>query len=239
MPTIAIDEKGCRACNLCVEVCPTEVLAMSDGGQLAKVVRQEDCIGCTSCVALCPSRCIDVTDTAFQRPFYRIEENERLIERFLQRKPVSRELGPDDWAEAQKDISVRLLALADSVTETMGRGQKAAGRKAGGLAAAHLPEMYEASNVGEVLAGMKRRFAGSFDFEPTASSDGSEIAFRFSTCALAPVVASGQQKVGEGLLCTLFHEYWAGLLGAFTNNSYTIDVGSTTDGCTITLHARR
>jgi hypothetical protein len=40
---------------------------------------------------------------------------------------------------------VRLKALADALKEIMGRGQKAVGRSAGNLAAAHMPEMYETS----------------------------------------------------------------------------------------------
>lgn len=239
MPTITIDESGCRACNLCVEICPTDVLAMDDAGNLAKVVRQDDCIGCTSCKYACPSRCLDVADYNEQRPFFRIEDNERLITRFLQKKPASRALTDEDWSEALKDVSVRLKALADSVTETMGRGQKAAGRKAGALSAIHLPEMYESSGLDSILTGMSRRFKKSFPFEHSLGADGKEIELKFSHCALNKLVTDSGEKVGDSLMCALFHEYWAGLLGAFAKNSYTIEMGHTGDTCEMKLIARK
>ena len=71
MPTVHIEEAGCRDCSLCVEICPTKVFEEDAGKKLAKVVRQDDCIGCTSCVYLCPSRCLSVTDAVLQRPFHR------------------------------------------------------------------------------------------------------------------------------------------------------------------------
>jgi NAD-dependent dihydropyrimidine dehydrogenase PreA subunit len=239
MPTITIDESGCRACNLCVEICPTDVLAMDDAGQVAKVVRQDDCIGCTSCKYLCPSRCLDVGDYSPQRPFFRIEENERIIERFLQKKPVGQELTQDDWAEALRDVSVRLKSLADSVTETMGRGQKAAGRKAGQLAAAHLPEMYEDTSLDAVLTRMSHRFKRSFTFEHSLADGGKEITLKFAHCALNKLVTDNGEKIGDSLMCQLFHEYWAGLLGAFVNNSYSIKMEETGDTCTMKLLARK
>ena len=58
-------------------------------------------------------------------------------------------------------------SLADALKEIMGRGQRAVGRSAGTLSAAHLPEMYETSNATDLLAAMRRRFANAFDFDDT------------------------------------------------------------------------
>jgi NAD-dependent dihydropyrimidine dehydrogenase PreA subunit len=238
MPTITIDESGCRACNLCVEICPTEVLEMDAGGDVAKVMRQDDCIGCTSCMYLCPSRCLEVTDYSVQRPFYRIEENTALIAKFLQKKPTLEVLGPDDYTEALQDISTRLMALADTTAETVGRAQKALGRQAGNLAAAHLPEMYESTATEEILERLQHRFAHCFAFESTIKGEG-EITFDFTYCALNRVVTHGGGKVGDSTLCTIFHEYWAGLLGAFTKQRYMIEMTHTGDTCEMKLEARR
>ncbi len=239
MPTVAIDSKGCRACSLCVDICPTDVFIMNEGTELAEVSKEEDCIGCTSCRYLCPSQCLEVTDHGSQRPFYRIEKNRQLLEKFLQQKPVAQELSEEDWQEALKDVSVRLQGLGQSVTETMGRGQKAVGRKAGTLAAAHLPEMYEGGSVEEVLQRMRERFKGGFDFEPTVQDGGSTIIFKFTNCALGALVRDAGDTVGDALLCGLFHEYWAGLVGAFTNNSYKIEMKETGGQCTMHLISRR
>jgi hypothetical protein len=180
-----------------------------------------------------------VTEFAVQRPFYRIEENTALISRFLQKKPAIATLGEPDYAEAIRDISTRLLALADTTAETIGRGQKALGRQAGTSAAAHLPEMYEGRTPGEVLDRLQGRFVHCFAFEPAIGAGGSEIAFEFKRCALNRVVSAAGQKVGEATLCTIFHEYWAGLVGAFTGERYQVQLLRAGKTCEMKLEARR
>lgn len=239
MPKVAIDPAGCRACSLCIDICPTDVFEMNQQTEVAEVKTEDDCIGCTSCHYLCPSRCLTVTEHGNQRPFFRIEQNRQLIEKFLQQKTAEAELTAEDWQEALKDVSVRLTALGQSVTETMGRGQKAVGRKAGQLAAAHLPEMYEGRSVEDVIARLRKRFVHSFDFDATVGDSGSEITIQFSKCALHRVVKEAGDEVGTSLLCGLFHEYWAGLLGTFTNNSYKIEMKEAGTQCTMNLISRR
>lgn len=239
MAKVAIDSTGCRACSLCVDICPTDVFTMNEASELAEVSREDDCIGCTSCMYLCPSRCLDVTEHGNQRPFFRIEQNKQLVQKFLQHKPAEQELGLEDWQEAMRDVSVRLQALGQSVTETMGRGQRAVGRKAGQLAATHLPEMYEGRSVEEVLQRMRARFQHSFDFEPSVAEGGAEITFKFSSCALSALVRESGEQEGDALLCGLFHEYWAGLVGAFTDNSYKIEMKETGGQCTMVLTSRK
>jgi 2-oxoglutarate ferredoxin oxidoreductase subunit delta len=236
MPNVVIEEKGCRDCALCAEICPTDVFGHDDERGLAVVSKEEDCIGCTSCQYICPSRCIRVTDVALQRPFFRIENDANLVQRLLQKQPVSSAFSPGDLQEALVDVSVRLLALADSVTETMGRGQKAVGRKAGALAASHVPEMYEGGSVQDVLRRMQHRFAGAFDFEPTVTNG--EITMVFKKCSIHRVVTEKGGKIGDHVLCTLFHEYWAGLVGAFTGQSFTVDMPAVGSTCTMKLTAR-
>ena len=235
MPNIAIDDGGCRACSLCVEVCPVDVLEMDDAQELAKVKKEDDCIGCTSCVYLCPSRCIEVTDIQPQRPFYRIEQNAALIEKFLQKKSARAQLEDADYDEALKDVHVRLHALSDAASETMGRGQKAAGRKAGALAATHLPELYEGRDMTEVVELLRARFEQAFSFSSHVAGGDDSISVDFDHCALQGVVEAQGEKVGEARLCVLFHEYWAGLLGEFSDKRYMVEPG---DGCSFKLQAR-
>src|SRR5512136_2851435 len=132
MPQISIDRSGCRSCSLCHDVCPTQVFDLDSEG-VAVAARPANCVGCTSCESSCPSRCLEVTDVQRQRPFYRIEENVAFVAKFLRRKPVGVELSDADWKDAIRDVATRLTGLTDSITETMGRGQKAVGRKAGRL----------------------------------------------------------------------------------------------------------
>jgi ferredoxin len=238
MPTIEIKESGCRDCELCVQVCPTKVFDLDESKKIARVARPEDCIGCTSCAYVCPSRCLTVTDFVAQRPFHRIEENTTLISRFLQKQPASVQLTEADYQEALKDVRVRLKALGDAVTETIGRGQKAVGRAAGTLAASHLPEMYEQTGLSDLLDRMQTRFSNSFDFTTAIVNEGAKITLTFKNCAFCGVAAQNGEKVGSAVLCGLFHEYWAGLLGAFANQPYTIETPDANSPCVVTLQAK-
>ena len=238
MPTIAIEEKGCRACSLCSEVCPTRVFDMDERKNLAVAARQEDCIGCTSCAYICPSRCLTVDDYVAQRPYHRIEENSALVSKFLQQKPAEQAISQADYEEAIKDISVRLHALTEAFAITLGRGQKAAGRTAGQLAASHLPEMYEGRTVDETLDLLRKRFENCFDFDAKVSEGGDRISFEFSHCALARVVEGQGEKVGAATLCNLFHEYWAGLVGSFQNKNLAVQMGQVGERCTMELQRK-
>jgi NAD-dependent dihydropyrimidine dehydrogenase PreA subunit len=236
MPKIAIDEPGCRACNLCVEICPVEVLVMDDAKGVAKVQKENDCLGCTSCQYICPSRCLTVSEFKEQRPFHRIEENQAIIAKFLQKMPAAKQLTEADYDDALRDVYVRLKALGDSINETMGRGFKSVGRKAGTLSAAHIPEMYEGKSLEEVLKKMSHRFPGAFDFESKAEGDG--IVMTFTNCAIAGVVKKAGEQVCTALLCGLFHEYWAGLIAGFTQKNFNATATTSGDRCTVTLQAR-
>ncbi|RKY67491.1 MAG: hypothetical protein DRP97_07335, partial [Candidatus Latescibacterota bacterium] len=190
MPLVTIEEEGCRGCTLCVDTCPVDVFEQDEGRLVAEVKRGEDCIGCLSCVYVCPSRAIEVTDVELLRPFHRIEKNAALVDKLLQAPTQKKTMDTADWEEAFKDVGARLLALGDAVTETMGRGQRAVGRKSGGLAASHMPEMYEAVGLEEVISRMRERFAHAFDFdaELTDGEDGKEVSLTFHHCGLAEVV---------------------------------------------------
>lgn len=238
MPTVHIEEAGCRDCGLCVEICPTDVFEEDGPRQLAKVVRLDDCIGCTSCMYLCPSRCLTVTTDKPQRPFYRMESNAALVSRFLQQVPATQALGQADYDEALKDAHVRLKALADALKEIMGRGQRAVGRSAGNLAAAHMPEMYETTGLPQLLAGLRRRFAHAFDFEARIEADAQSATLTFPACAMQKVVTAHGEAVGSANLCELFHEYFAGLLSAFSGKSYAAATLGTAAGCTVKFQIR-
>ena len=106
------------------------------------------------------------------------------------------------------------------------------------VAAEHLPEMYAGRDLAEVLQRLQRRFAGSFDFRAQVASDQREILICFEHCALARVVRDAGQSEGSAALCGLFHEYWAGLLGAFTNRVFALAATNGSETCSIKLQAR-
>jgi predicted hydrocarbon binding protein len=163
--------------------------------------------------------------------------NAALVAKLLQKQAVARALTEEDLDEALRDVSTRLKALSDSIVDTMGRGQKAVGRKAGSLAASHLPEMYEGADLPDVLARMKKRFKGSFDFDATVQGN-SEVTMTFPCCALGKVVEKNGEQIGTAVLCQTFHEYWAGLLGTFTSKNYSVEMTETGKRCTMKLAVR-
>ena len=57
--TITLDEAICKQCGICVDVCPREVLAADNDGQV-QVVNLEACTGCLICELLCPELAISL-----------------------------------------------------------------------------------------------------------------------------------------------------------------------------------
>lgn len=237
MPKVTIEDTGCRGCTMCVDICPVDVFDFDEAAFIAKSTRPDDCIGCLSCVYVCPSRCVEVADVEMLRPFHRIEKNAALVEKFLQAESMDKAIVPEDWEEAYADVAVRLHALGGAVTETMGRGQKIVGRKSGTLSASHMPEMYEDTDLEVVMAKMKERFehAFDFDFKVVDGEEGKEVALKFQPCGLGKVVTDKGEKIGEAVLCHLFHEYWAGLVGTFCNAKYKCEMGSVGSTCEMKL----
>ena len=218
MPRIEIAEVGCRGCSLCVDTCPVHVFDTGPDGALAVVAREGDCIGCLACFYVCPSRCIEVTDVVHEKPYHRIDEHTDVVEKFLQKPEARVEITPEDWEDARHDVSRCLIGLADTIESTIGRGYKALGRQSGVLAAAHLPEMYEDPGLEKVLAALQKRFRNAFDFDYEISEGQARLTFK--PCGLCRVVEDAGQKVGEAVLCHLFHEYWAGLITTFVGKKH-------------------
>jgi NAD-dependent dihydropyrimidine dehydrogenase PreA subunit len=65
MYVITIDHDNCEACEECVEICATEVLAMvEENGKKYAMVKgdPDDCLGCLSCEEVCEEGAITVTE---------------------------------------------------------------------------------------------------------------------------------------------------------------------------------
>ena len=237
MIDVRIHERGCRGCTLCVDLCPVDVFDFDGERQLALVARSEDCIGCLSCRYVCPSACIELGGVEELRPFHRIEGHARLIERFLQAQPASTALTDEDWQEAWLDVAARLKALSAAVVETMGRGHRPVGRRAGAVAAAHLPEVYEHRDLDHILEGLRRQLGGAFDNRHRI--DGTQVELDFEPCALCDIVRGAGETVGQAVLCELFHEYLAGLLSEHAGVPYKYEVPQAGDHCRMRLFPAR
>jgi 2-oxoglutarate ferredoxin oxidoreductase subunit delta len=62
--TVTIDVETCKGCELCIEACPQDSLAMSKEintkGYHYAVLIQDNCTGCVNCALVCPDAVITV-----------------------------------------------------------------------------------------------------------------------------------------------------------------------------------
>jgi len=63
--TITVDKKFCKGCNLCIENCPKDVLAVSKergsaGFLVPFAAKPEECTSCKMCELICPDFAIVV-----------------------------------------------------------------------------------------------------------------------------------------------------------------------------------
>jgi 2-oxoglutarate ferredoxin oxidoreductase subunit delta len=62
---VIFNERNCKSCGLCIQVCPTNVIFLADyingnGYRPAFVKDQDDCISCAKCGQICPDSVITV-----------------------------------------------------------------------------------------------------------------------------------------------------------------------------------
>ncbi len=56
---VVIDHAGCIGCRRCVEICPGNIIKLSEDGK-AYLKRPEECWNCTSCLKECPKGAISL-----------------------------------------------------------------------------------------------------------------------------------------------------------------------------------
>lgn len=62
---VVINADHCKACGLCIEFCPRDVLGFaagrnSAGFHPAEPQDEQSCIGCRQCAMMCPDACIEI-----------------------------------------------------------------------------------------------------------------------------------------------------------------------------------
>jgi len=62
---IVVDTEKCKGCEVCIPVCPTNVIEMVDevngkGYHYSYMANPEACTGCSSCAIVCPDGVISV-----------------------------------------------------------------------------------------------------------------------------------------------------------------------------------
>ncbi|HYF78948.1 MAG TPA: 4Fe-4S binding protein [Symbiobacteriaceae bacterium] len=66
---LELQENHCKGCELCVQACPRDVLAMGSninalGYRPASIVDPEKCTGCKACALVCPEVCFTIWQVA-------------------------------------------------------------------------------------------------------------------------------------------------------------------------------
>jgi len=62
---VVFNEELCKACGLCIAVCPKKIIVLADyinsnGYQPATIINQESCKSCAACGRVCPDGVISV-----------------------------------------------------------------------------------------------------------------------------------------------------------------------------------
>jgi 2-oxoglutarate ferredoxin oxidoreductase subunit delta len=65
MAKVIFDTERCKGCELCISVCPKNIVRLSEnfnaqGYRPAEVLDQDSCIGCAFCARMCPDCVIEV-----------------------------------------------------------------------------------------------------------------------------------------------------------------------------------
>ena len=63
---LAINQKYCKGCGICVAFCPKKVLALDEKGKVC-VAAPEKCIACGLCELRCPDFAVKLTKTAAKK----------------------------------------------------------------------------------------------------------------------------------------------------------------------------
>ncbi len=73
MSRIEISAEMCKACELCIAVCPKDCITHSDtlnryGVYPMRMRDDAPCIGCAQCATMCPDTAIEVYRTVAEKP---------------------------------------------------------------------------------------------------------------------------------------------------------------------------
>lgn len=209
---ITIDEKACRGCKLCVDICPTDVYEFDEKEKKCKVKIAADCIECMSCQYICPSNCITQEGLYYSKNFFRNEDVYGRVGRYLFPLQDSMELSKEDYTLAAKDIRTRLSALGATFKKMVGASAPTVATTAGRAGAWHLPEMYDekAGSLSSLLDDLKSRLKFGWDMNTEMKGD-NEATLIITACPVREICQLEGLTIG-GDLCDLFRSYLTGIV---------------------------
>ncbi len=217
MIEIAIDEKACVGCNLCVDYCQTGVFAFDEGKGVATVAEPRECFGCLGCAEICPAGAIGHKGVTLSEAFYhdpyalKLAAGLRADSWLAPNVPQEKE----HWERALTDLGVRLLSVAAVFRQTLGSGLPAVGTLAGRTLAGQLPRYQTCRSLEEALQLAREQFAPAWEIEPVPEGE-DKLTITVKGCFVRELCQRENIPLGEEP-CTLFFYYLSGYIGKMGN----------------------
>jgi len=217
MIEIAIDEKACVGCTLCVEYCQTGVFSFNDEKSVAEVAKPKECFGCLGCAEICPATAIDHKGVTLSEAYYHDPYALQLASGLLADSWQMPNIPQDkqQWERALADLGVRLLSVAAVFRQTLGSGLPAVGTLAGRTLAGQLPRYQACHSIAEALQLAREQFAPAWEINPEPEG-ADKLTIEVKGCFIRDLCARENIPLGEEL-CTLFLYYLSGYIGKMGN----------------------
>jgi len=212
MIQIAVDEKACVSCGLCVDACPTEVLAFNAERDLPEVREAKECFGCLSCSEICPATALAHEGAPRSESHYHEPYALRLGSRLTGNGGGAMNVPDGEGARqvALDDLGVRLRSVAWVLKDIMGNGLPVVGMLAGRTLANQLPRYQPAKDLDAAVDLARREFSPAWELQPRRN--GEELTIEVGGCIVRDLCQKAKLELG-GELCILFLNYLAGYLG--------------------------
>lgn len=217
MIEIAIDEKACVGCTLCVDYCQTGVFAFNEEKGKAEVAESKECFGCLGCAEICPATAIDHKGVNLSEVFYHDPYALRLAAGIKADswRPPNIPQDREHWERALADLGVRLLSVAAVFRQTLGSGLPSVGTLAGRTLAGQLPRYQGCHSLEAALQLAREQFAPAWEVEPELEGD-DKLTIRVKGCFVRDLCKREKIPLGEEL-CTLFFYYLSGYVAKMGN----------------------
>ena len=209
---IAIDEKACVGCSLCVDYCGTGVFSFNEEKGVAETVKAKECFGCLGCTEICPATAIEHKGVTLSEVYYHDPHALKIASGISAGswKAPNVPHGREQWDNALTDLGVRLLSVAAVFKQTLGTGLPAVGTLAGRTLAGRLPRYRSCNSLEEALQSAREEFAPAWEIDAKTEGD-DKLSIQVKGCFVRDLCNKEKISLG-GELCTLFFYYLSGYI---------------------------
>jgi len=100
-----VNQEKCKKCNLCIEVCPVNIIGIDNKGLVNFIHERESiCLECGQCMAVCPTDAVKISKYTYENNFIKLPKNTVDYQKYIdfiatrrsirnfKNKPVEKEL---------------------------------------------------------------------------------------------------------------------------------------------------